>query len=102
MSTDKQQQNVNKSQIKAQLLRRIFYVIAALALMPIAVFPLSQMLSGYSFKEISTDFYMVIVAALALLIIVAVSLFGVWPIISNLQELRKQEQDEKEDLGMFP
>ncbi len=59
MPTDKQQ-NMSKSQIKAQLLRRIFYLIAALALMPMVVFPLSQMLSGYSFKEISTDFYMLI------------------------------------------
>ena len=101
MSTDKQQ-DIKKTQIKAHLLRRIFFLIAALALMPIVVFLLSQMSSGYSFKDLSTDFYMVIVAALALLIIVAVSLFGVWPIISNLQELRKQEEDEKEELGMFP
>ena len=102
MSKDKHQLNVNKSQIKAQLRRRIFYLIAALALISIAIFPLSQMLFGYTFKEISTDFYMLIVAAIALLTVVAVSLFGVWPIISNLQDLRKQEKDEKEDIGMFP
>lgn len=101
MSPDKQQ-NVNKTQVKAQLLRRIFYLIVALALMPIVVFPLSQMISGYSFKEISTDFYMLVVASLALITVVAVGLFGVWPIISNLLDLREKEKADKEDIDMFP
>ncbi len=85
-----------------KLLRRIFYFIVALLMMPIVVFPLSRMIDGYSFKGISTDFYMLIVVTLALLILIAVGLFGVWPVISELLELRKKEKEEKEELGMFP
>ncbi len=92
---------LDKKQSRMKLLRRIFYLIIMVMLLPVVMFPLIRMTEGAS--DMSNEFYFAIIAATLLgLVMIAYVLLGIGPVVLELLDIRKQEKEEKEDMGMFP
>ena len=101
MTENHEIQKEEKSQLKVTLLRRIFYLILIMMIYPLLLFPFIRMQEGTS--DMSNEFYMALGAAtLGGVAVFAMVLFGLGPVVIKLLEIRKQEKEEKEDMGMRP